>query len=74
MDAAQNHYASLGTISPMVFFGEDYWTEQEPVYPLLQKLAAGHTYADLLTISDEVDTIVDFITAREPLSADAADT
>jgi predicted Rossmann-fold nucleotide-binding protein len=69
MDAAQNHYASLGTISPMVFFGEDYWTEQEPVYPLLQKLAAGHTYADLLTISDEVDTIVDFITAREPLSA-----
>jgi len=71
MDAAQNHYASLGTISPMVFFGEDYWTEQEPVYPLLQKLAAGHTYADLLTISDEVDTIVDFITTHEPLAADA---
>jgi len=71
MDAAQNHYASLGTISPMVFFGEDYWTEQEPVYPLLQKLAAGHDYADLLTISDGVDAIVDFITTHEPISAEA---
>lgn len=72
MDAAQNHYASLGTISPMVFFGDDYWTNQEPVYPLLQKLAAGHTYANLLTISDEVDAIVDFITTHDPLTEDAA--
>jgi hypothetical protein len=71
MDAAQNHYASLGTISPMVFFGHDYWTEQEPVYPLLQKLAKGHTYADLLTISDEVDAIVDFIATNEPVSTEA---
>ncbi len=73
MDAAQNHYASLGTISPMVFFGEDYWTEQEPVYPLLQKLADGHTYANLLAISDEVDQIVDFITSTEPVTADEVD-
>jgi predicted Rossmann-fold nucleotide-binding protein len=71
MDAAQNHYATFGTISPMVFFGEDYWTEQEPVYPLLNKLAEGHTYGDLLTISDEVDTIVDFIDAHEPRPAEA---
>ncbi|NBB74419.1 MAG: hypothetical protein GVY35_12150 [Bacteroidetes bacterium] len=73
MDAAQNHYASLGTISPMVFFGDDYWTDQEPVYPLLQKLAAGHPYADLLTISDGVDAIVDFIATHEPMPADALD-
>jgi len=73
MDAAQNHYASLGTISPMVFFGDDYWTDQEPVYPLLQKLAAGHPYADLLTISDDVDAIVDFIATHEPMPADALD-
>ena len=73
MDAAQNHYASLGTISPMVFFGEDYWTEQEPVYPLLQKLADGHTYANLLAISDEVDQIVDFITSTKPVTADEVD-
>lgn len=71
MDAAQNHYGSLGTISPMVFFGTDYWTDQEPVYPLLQKLSAGHLYGDLLTISDEVDAIVDFIDTHEPVSAEA---
>ncbi len=72
MDAAQNHYATFGTISPMVFFGEDYWTEQEPVYPLLQKLSAGHTYGDLLTISDEVEAIVDFIDAHDPRAAEAS--
>jgi predicted Rossmann-fold nucleotide-binding protein len=71
MDAAQNHYATLGTISPMVFFGEDYWTEQEPVYPLLQKLAEGHTYADLLAISDDVEAIVRFITSTDPVTEDA---
>jgi hypothetical protein len=57
----------------MVFFGDDYWTDQEPVYPLLQKLAAGHPYADLLTISDDVDAIVDFIATHEPMPADALD-
>ena len=72
MDAAQNHYATFGTISPMVFFGEDYWTEQEPVYPLLNTLAEGHTYGDLLTISDEVEAIVDFIDAHEPRPAEAS--
>lgn len=71
MDAAQNHYGSLGTISPMVFFGEAYWTEEKPVYPLLQQLAAGHTYAELLTISDDAASIVEFIASHEPLAADA---
>jgi hypothetical protein len=55
----------------MVFFGEDYWTEQEPVYPLLQKLAEGHTYADLLAISDDVEAIVRFITSTDPVTEDA---
>ena len=73
MDAAQNHYASLGTISPMVFFGIDYWIAQEPVYPLLQKLAEGHTYANLLAIGDEVDAIVDVITSSEPVTAHNVD-
>jgi len=71
MDAAQNHYVSLGTISPMVFFGEDYWTEEKPVYPLLQQLAAGHTYAELLAISDDAPSIVGFIASHEPLEAGA---
>jgi hypothetical protein len=43
------------------------------VYPLLRKLAEGHTYADLLAISDEVDEIIDFITSTEPVTANEAD-
>jgi predicted Rossmann-fold nucleotide-binding protein len=57
-DAAQNHYRTYGTASPMVFLGEKYWTETKPVYPLLKQLAAGHEYARWLFISDDVDAIV----------------
>ena len=58
MDACQNHYESFGGASPMVFLGEEYWTVRKPVYPLLQQLAAGHTYASHLSISDDPDDVV----------------
>ena len=61
-DAAQNHYRSFGTVSPMVFFGSEYWTVTKPVYPLLRQLAAGHDYADHLSIHDDIDAIVDQLT------------
>ncbi|HMB90152.1 MAG TPA: hypothetical protein VKP65_04850 [Rhodothermales bacterium] len=67
MDAAQNHYVTFQLVSPMVFFGTDYWTQQKPVYPLLKTLAKGHRYNDLLTMSDEVDEVVRFIEAHEPV-------
>ena len=57
-DAAQNHYRTYGTASPMVFLGEKYWTETKPVYPLLKHLADGHEYGRWLFISDDVDAIV----------------
>lgn len=57
-DAAQNHYATYGFASPMVFLGKSYWTEVKPVYPLLKQLAAGHDYERWLLISDDVDAIV----------------
>ena len=57
-DAAQNHYESSGVVSPMVFFGVDYWTNVKPVYPLLATLAEGHAYGSLLAIHDSVDEIV----------------
>ena len=56
-DAAQNHYESFGTASPMIFLDRHYWTETKPVYPLVRQLAAGHRYADLLAIEDDVDAI-----------------
>jgi predicted Rossmann-fold nucleotide-binding protein len=57
MDAAQNHYETFGAASPMVFFDETYWTEEKPVYPLLQTLAEGTPYADELRVTDDVDTV-----------------
>ncbi len=66
-DAAQNHYGTFELVSPMVFFGRRYWTEEKPVYPLLEGLAAGRQYGDLLTIADEIDEVVDFIVEHPPV-------
>jgi predicted Rossmann-fold nucleotide-binding protein len=61
MDAAQNHYETFGAASPMVFFDVDYWTEEKPVYPLLQTLAEGTPYADGLQATDDVDAVASSI-------------
>jgi len=66
-DAAQNYYASLDHISPMVFLGRDYWTVEKPVYEVVRKLAEGKKYYDMISISDEVDEIVEFIKAHPPV-------
>lgn len=60
-EAAQNHYVTFGNISPMVFLNRKYWEVEKPAYPLLQKLAEGHKYGELLAISDEVSEIVEAI-------------
>ncbi len=58
-DATQNHYNSYGIISPMIFYNKEFWTKEKPVYPLLTKLAKGFEYGSLLSISDNVDDIVE---------------
>ncbi|QDT09798.1 hypothetical protein K239x_17490 [Planctomycetes bacterium K23_9] len=60
-DACQNHYNSMGVISPMVFLGKQYWTETKPVYPLLKQLASGLPYGDLLSINDDKTEIISAI-------------
>lgn len=63
-DAAQNHYETFGFSSPMVFFGEKYWTEQVPVYELLQRLQQQGRYRNLLlSITDDVESVVEHIVA-----------
>ncbi len=66
-DAAQNHYGTFELVSPMVFLGRRYWTEEKPVYPLLRDLATGRQYADLLAIADGVEEAVDFIVNHPPM-------
>ena len=61
-DAAQNHYETFGFSSPMVFFGEDYWTRQMPVYELLSRLQEQGKYRNLLlSITDDIESVVDHI-------------
>lgn len=63
-DAAQNHYETFGFASPMVFFGEDYWTRQVPVYELLSHLQQQGKYKNLLlSITDDIDNVIDHIIA-----------
>lgn len=57
-DACQNHYRTFGVASPMIFMGQEYWTETKPVYPLLKQLAEGQDYDRWLSIHDDRDKIV----------------
>ncbi len=67
MDAAQNHYGTFTKVSPMVFYGHEYWTKKKPVYELVRVLSQGKQYGDMLGISDDVQAIVDFIVDHPPI-------
>ncbi len=58
-EAVQNHYLSFGYASPMIFMNSHYWTEDMPVYPLMQHLMKKGKYRNLLiTLSDSTEEIV----------------
>jgi predicted Rossmann-fold nucleotide-binding protein len=57
-DACQNHYNTVGLVSPMLFLGEAFWTRTRPVYPLLAQLAQGHEYARYLMLTDSHERII----------------
>lgn len=69
MDAAQNHYGSLGSISPMVFLGSERYTQQSRLWELIQELAEGKEYAKMLCLTDEANEVVRFIERHPPISA-----
>lgn len=63
-DAVQNHYLSFGYSSPMCFLGRKYWTDDVPVYPLIQDLVAKGRYKNLiLTLSDQEEDIIALLSA-----------
>ncbi len=57
-DACQNHYNTVGVVSPMIFLGQDFWTRTRPVYPLLEHLARGHEYGRYLLLTDSRERIL----------------
>lgn len=66
-DAVQNHYLSYGFASPMVFYGQKFWTEDVPIYPLLQHLMANGRYKNLLlTLTDSRDEVVKSLSSFKP--------
>lgn len=66
-EAVQNHYLSFGFASPMVFLGRQFWTEEVPIYPLLQHLQHTGTYKNLLlTLTDDDDEVIRVLSEFKP--------
>ena len=58
-DAVQNHYLSFGFASPMIFLGKSFWSEEMPIYPLLQQLSDRGKYKNLLlTLTDDPEEVI----------------
>lgn len=61
-EAVQDHYLSFGFASPMVFIDRRFWSEEVPVYPLLEHLMETGKYKNLLlTLTDDIDEVIDEI-------------
>ncbi len=57
-DAVQNHYLSFGFSSPMIFLGTQFWTNDVPIYPLLQELMENGRYKNLgLALTDDSEDV-----------------
>ncbi|MEU4444278.1 hypothetical protein AB0K14_18485 [Actinosynnema sp. NPDC050801] len=60
-DYCQNHYGSVGPAAPMVFLGKDFWVDELPVAPLVQRLARGRDAERWILVTDDTDEAVDFL-------------
>lgn len=61
-DAVQNHYLSFGYSSPMIFLGNEFWTDEMPVYRLMEHLVEKGKYKNLmLSITDSIENIIETI-------------
>ena len=56
-DACENYYAAAGQVAPMVLVGRDAWTDELPVWPLLERLAAGREMAARVHLVDDADDV-----------------
>ena len=54
-DACENYYADESAVAPMVLVGRRHWTEELPVWPLLQALARGRAMEASVHLVDSVD-------------------
>lgn len=64
-DACENYYADPSSVAPMVLVGRAYWTEQVPVWPLLETLARGRDMEGLVHLVDAVDEVPPLVGVRK---------
>ena len=57
-DACENYYADESSVAPMVLVGRAHWTEELPVWPLLQALARGRAMEEHVHLVETVDEAV----------------
>lgn len=63
--ATANYYsADPELVCPMVFVGEQHWTQKLPVWPLVQALGQGRTMGERLLLVDDVDDAADYLISR----------
>ncbi|KOX13106.1 hypothetical protein ADK67_44765 [Saccharothrix sp. NRRL B-16348] len=60
-DYCQNHYGSVGPAAPMVFLGRDFWVDEVPAAPLVQRLARGREAERWILVTDDADEAVSFL-------------
>jgi predicted Rossmann-fold nucleotide-binding protein len=65
-DAAQNYYESFDWFSPMVFFGEAYWTDELPVVGTLKRLFSPDDFDRYVKVTDSIAETRDFIDCFRP--------
>ncbi|SDK86709.1 Predicted Rossmann fold nucleotide-binding protein [Nocardioides sp. YR527] len=65
-DACENYYADASAVAPMVLVGRSYWTEELPVWPLLQALARGRAMEGHIHLVDTAEEVLDVIAADAP--------
>lgn len=66
-DAAQNHYVTYDFVSPMVFYGTEYYNTKLPVMPLIKNLSSNKDYSNFILNTDDQEEIVSFIKKRPPI-------
>ena len=60
-DACENYYSDESAVAPMVLLGRSHWTEELPVWPLLQALARGRAMEPHVHLVDSVDEAVEVV-------------
>jgi hypothetical protein len=63
-DLCQNHYGTSGAVSPMVFLGSAFWTQELPVFPVVSALMGARS--SMLLVCDRWEDALHFLQTHPP--------